>query len=151
MRRNLSRLRRSKLVTAIVIGFGALIFVQLSGYQRWMKLFDAWDREAELREQVETLEKENKEIEETIRQLAPRRSTICSWPGIVASHVFPNTNVRRSPPLAAKVHSASVGNRMPAQPAKRSASDHETNTTGCSSSPGGIAYCSSFACQKSSQ
>ena len=71
MRRNLSRLRHGKLVTVIAIGFGALIFVQLSGYQRWMKLFDAWDREAELRQQVETLEKENKEIEETIRQLAP--------------------------------------------------------------------------------
>ena len=63
--------RREAAIAAVAIGFGALIFVQLSGYQRWMKLFDAWDREAELRQQVETLEKENKEIEETIRQLAP--------------------------------------------------------------------------------
>ena len=71
MRRNLSRLRRSKLATAIAIGFAALVFVQLSGYQRWKKLFDAWDHEAELREKVETLEKENKEIEQTIHELAP--------------------------------------------------------------------------------
>lgn len=71
MRRNLSRLRRSKFITLLAIGFATLVFVQLSGYQRWRKLLDAWDREAELRQQVEALEKENKEIEATIRELAP--------------------------------------------------------------------------------